>query len=163
MEISGQPERRELPQSFTIPRGFLIFMIIASGWLLYSRLRHMSTRFEVPRHFVGQFEPLGHIGLVLDVCTYLFFAWFFVSIFRWRKGGTERVWAACWIAPILINPLKMLIPRYSYVVWWAELFLALVFFLANISLFLDWKPSPTLARCRARFSAGSEPTQHPEP
>lgn len=111
----------------------------------------MSERFEVPRHMVGDFEALGRFGAAFDVLTYLLFAWFLVSIVRWGRNGVERVWLACWISPILINPLKMLIPKYSYVVWWAELFLALAFFLATIALFLRWKPSKTLARCSARF------------
>jgi hypothetical protein len=42
MKTTGQRDRYGLPQSFTIPRGFLIFTMVASGWLLYSRLRHMS-------------------------------------------------------------------------------------------------------------------------
>jgi hypothetical protein len=162
MEISGQPEHRGLPQSFTVPRGFLIFMIVASGWLLYSRLRHMSQRFEVPRHLVTSFEAFGRFGSVFDACHYLLFAWFFVSIVRWARNGMERIWLACWIAPIVINPFKMLIPRYSYLVWWTELFLALVFFLATVALFLAWKPNQTLARCRARFSTVPEPPRAPD-
>jgi hypothetical protein len=160
MEISGQSERPNTENPFTTFRGLLTFIVLVSGWSLYSMLRHMSTRFGVPRHFVGQFLALGHFGPVFDVCSYLLFAWFFVSIFQWGRDRAERIWAACWIAPILINPLKMLIPRYSYMVWWAELFLELVFFLATIALFLNWKPGPPLARCRARFSAVPEPRMH---
>lgn len=152
MKSSEEPERRIVENPFTMSRGFLIFMILVSAWSLYSMLRHMSARFEVPRHFVTTFEVFGRFGSVLDVCLYLLFASFFVSMVRWGRNGAERIWVACWIAPIVINPFKMLIPRYSYTVWWAELFLALVFFLATVALFLNWKPSQTLARCRARFT-----------
>jgi hypothetical protein len=157
MEITGQPEHRGIPQSFTIPRGFLIFMIIASGWSLYSMLRHVSARFEVPQHFVTSFDLFGRAGVAIDLCIYLYVVWLGFLFVRLARDWLERVWVACWIAPIVINPFKMLIPRYSYLVWWAELFLALVFFLATIALFLNWKPSQTLARCRARFSTATEP------
>ena len=92
----------------------------------------------------------------MDLCIYLYVGWLGFLFIRLARDRVERVWVACWIVPILINPLKMLIPKYSYTVWWAELFLTLVFFLATVALFLKWKPSQTLARCRARFSARTE-------
>ncbi len=162
MEITGQPEHRSLPQSFTIPRGFLIFMILASSWSLYSMLRHVSARLEVPHHFVASFDLFGRAGVAIDLCIYLYVAWLGFLFVRLARDWLERVWVGGWIAPIVINPLKMLIPRYSYMVWWAELFLAIVFFLATVAMFLNWKPRRTLVRCRARFNAVSQPLRTPE-
>ena len=161
-EISGQSKRRELPQSFTIPRGFLIFMIMASGWSLYAMLRHMSTRFEVPRHFVISFAVFGRAGVFVDLCIYLYVAWLGFLFAKLARDWVERAWVAFGIAPILINPIKMLIPRYSHAVWWAEVFLGLMFFLATIAMFLNWKPRPTLSRCRTRFGRVPEPPHAPE-
>ena len=50
----------------------------------------------------------------------------------------------------------MLIPRYSYMVWWAELFLALAFFLATVALVLNWKPIPTLVAYGVNNLTGSD-------
>ncbi len=162
MEKSGQPDRHILPQSFLIPRGLWIFMIVVSGWSLYSMIRHMSARFEVPRHLITSFDVFGRAGVVIDVCIYIYVAWLGFLFVRLARNRMEGTWVACWIAPIVINPFKMLIPRYSYVVWWAELFLALVFFLATVALFLNWKPRQTLVRCRVRFNAVSQPPRTPE-
>jgi hypothetical protein len=162
MEISGQPKRHRVQEIFPIPRGFLIFMIVVSGWSLWRDLKHISRRFDVPRHMVGSFVAWGRFNAAFDVLTYLPFTCFFVSLVRSEQSRAERVWLALWISPILINPLKMLIPRYSNAIWWAELFLELVFLLAAIAMFLNWKPRPTLARCRARFGPGSEPPHAPE-
>jgi hypothetical protein len=141
MEISSPPEQRGLPQAFMIPRGFLIFMIVASGWSLYSMLRHVSTRFEVPHRFVNSFDLFGRAGIVIDLCTYLYVTWLGFLFVRLARVWLERVWVTCWIGQILINPLKMLIPQHSFVVWWIELSFAMVLFLATVALFLQWKPN----------------------
>ncbi len=127
-------------------------MIVVAGWSLYSMLRHESARFQVPHHFVTSFEIFGRVGGVIDLCLYLWLIWLVVAFRRLARDWVERVWLACWIAPILVNPIKMLIPKYSFIVWWVVLFLTLVFFLATVALFLRWKPNKTLARCRARFT-----------
>jgi len=139
-------------------RGLLIFIVLVSGWSLYSMLRHMSTRFEVPRHFVTSIAVFGRAGVAIDLCIYLYVAWLGFLFVRLARDRVEKTWVACWIGQIVINPMKMLIPRYSYLIWWTELFLALVFFMATIALFLNWwTPTKTLARCRARFSAVLDP------
>jgi len=162
MEITGQREHHGIPQSFTLSHGFLIFMIVASSWALYSMLRHVSARFEVSQHFVTSCDLFRRAGVAIDLSMYLYVVWLGFLFVRLARDWLERVCVACWIAPIVINPFRMLIPRYSYLVWWAELFLALVFFLATIVLFLQWKPNQTLARCRARFGAKTALPRTPE-
>jgi hypothetical protein len=162
MEESGHPERSDADSAFGFPRGFLVFMAPVAGWSFYTMLRHPSARFLVPHYLVMSFAAYGRVGRIIDLCVYLLI-WMLAILVKSARNTIERAWWICWIGPILLNPLKILIPIYAYIVWWAELFLTLIFFLATIALLLEWKPNQTLARCRARFNTTTELPPAPKP
>ena len=82
------------------------------------------------------FTEFGQVGLYLDLFFYLYVAWLGILFVR---SASEWIYRAMWIGcigPPVMNPLKMLIPRYASVVWWVELFMNVVAILASVAVFI---------------------------
>jgi hypothetical protein len=55
---------------------------------------------------------------------------------RSAQSKLELAWFVSWIAPLVINPLRMAIPAYTTMIWWAESCLNVVFFVASVLVLL---------------------------
>lgn len=135
MSDSEASRQNGIDPSFFGGRNFLICMILLSSWSLYLKLRHSSGRFNVPHDLVSSFAIYGVLDRPLNLFFYLFIGWLFIEFVRAARSWTVRILVTTWIAPVLLNPLKMLIPKYCFVVWWVQLLAAIVFFVVSIAAF----------------------------
>jgi hypothetical protein len=136
MDTETDSERRDIGRAILRSRGLLIFFFLLSCLALYEDVRHVSSRFHVPRDFVIQHALPGRAGWTLDVICYVLVSILMVEMVRSAGEKVEMAFFIGLIGPIVINPLRMAIPRYTSVIWWVEVGLEIVLFLSSTFLLL---------------------------
>jgi hypothetical protein len=116
--------------------GFAVFFTLLAGCSLYLDVKHASSRFRIPHDLMMQHAFSGPIGWVFDVACFLFIIFLFIEFVRSAQSKLELAWFVSWIAPLVINPLRMAIPAYTAMIWWAESCLNVVFFVASVLVLL---------------------------
>jgi hypothetical protein len=117
-------------------RAFAALLLLAAVWSLYLRLRHLSQRLKVPHNYLIAPPLLGSAGRVLDLSTYVAMAALAICLVTETRDRLDRVLLVACFAPVVIDPLKMLLPAYAASIWWVELGCTLVFTLAAVAVFL---------------------------
>jgi hypothetical protein len=136
MGDNSQLKPHDFASRLTISRGFAFFMIFLSAWSFYSKLKHASSRFHVPHNLVASFEVYGKAGGLIDLLIYLFMTWLLIAFVKSAHNWIDRILFASWIGPVVVSPIKMIVPQYCFVIWWIQLFMTMVFLLASIAVFL---------------------------
>jgi hypothetical protein len=122
-----------IKDTFVSSRGFLICTALYSAYSLYFKLQHASARFQVPHNLIGSFAVYGRADRILDLFFYLFMTYMLVMFLRSANDAIGRILLASWIAPIVINPLKILLPMYCSTIWWLQLLMRIAFFVVSIA------------------------------
>ena len=150
MDTTVEAEDRTPWQAFLESRGFAIFMTFLSCFALYGRTRHASARFRVPHYFLISHDLFGSVGWAVDLFVYSAVAYL---VFSLLQSTSDRVEKAVFIGlggPFLINPVKMLVPRYASAIWWTGLCLMVISVVSSVAVLLrsksDIPPSPDTAR-----------------
>jgi hypothetical protein len=125
-----------MKSAFLRTRGFVIFLVLLSGWSLYSVVRRASSRFHVPHDFVMQHGVFGRAGWAVDLFCYIAVVLVLIAMVRSTRDKVEIALFIGWAGPIVINPLRMAIPEYTTSIWWAEICLRSIFILASITVLL---------------------------
>jgi hypothetical protein len=136
MDPRAHSDHESFEGAITRSRGFVIFLILLSCWTLYLKFRHLSARFHVPHNFVVSFKEFGRAGAAIDLFFYLVVTLIGISFVKAAGNWLDRALFVGWIGPVVLNPLKMLVPRHASVVWWINLVLNLVFCLVSVAVFL---------------------------
>lgn len=131
---SSKSEHRSLTSALLDSRGFLMFLVLFSCWSLYRGVRHASSRFHVPHSFVMKHAFYGQAGWAIDLICYISVGLLLIGMVRSTRDTVEVVLFVGWVGPVVINPLKMLVPGHASIVWWVELGMGLVFFLASATV-----------------------------
>jgi hypothetical protein len=116
--------------------GFAVFFTLLAGSSLYLDVKHASSRFRIPHDLMAQHPFSGRIGWAFDSACYLFTIFLLIELVRSAQSKLELAWFVSWIAPLVINPLRMAIPAYTTMIWWAESCLNVVFFVASVLVLL---------------------------
>ena len=121
---------------FVRSRAFAALLVLAAFWSLILRIRHLSDRLRVPHNFV--ITPIwnGSMGRVMDLSIYLGMAALSICLFTETRDRLDRVLLAACFAPLVINPLKMLLPAYASMIGWLELACTMIFSLVSVAVFL---------------------------
>ena len=135
MGTSAQQEHLGIGQLLSSRRGFVVLIVLLSCWSLYLKYRNPSARFHVPHSFVTSFTEFGRAGIAIDLFTYLWVVWLGLLFVKSAEDWVSRALFVGFIGPVAINPLKMLVPRYAFVVWWVELLMNLLCLLASVAVF----------------------------
>lgn len=134
METKGQDGYRRIGDSFSSHRGFVTVLMLVSCWSLYLSFHHAAGRFHVPHHFVTSFTVFGWWGVVLDLFFYLWVSCLGLWFIKTSNDWASRVMFIGFIGPLIINPLKMIMPGYVSPIWWIELLMTLLCLLASIAV-----------------------------
>lgn len=135
METSAQREHKGIGQLLSSHRGFVILVTLLSCWSLYIRLQNVAGRFHVPHNFVTSFTEFGRVGIAIDLFFYLWVTWLGLWFVKSADDWVSRAMIVGFIGPLAINPLKMIVPRYAFAVWWVELLMNLLCLLASVAVF----------------------------
>jgi hypothetical protein len=84
---------------------------------------------------VTSFTLFGRAGSAIDIFIYLWGTWLGLLFVKTADDWKSRALFVGFIGPVAINPLKMLVPRYAFVVWWVEVLMNLLCLLASVALF----------------------------
>jgi hypothetical protein len=136
MDTSVEPEDRTPWHAFLESRRLAIFMNLLSGFVLYGRVKHASARFHVPHYFLINHGVFGGIGWAVDLFVYGVVAYLVLSLL---ESASDRVEKAAFIGlggPFLIDPVKMLVPRYTSAIWWIELCLMVMCVVSSVAMLL---------------------------
>ncbi|HEY3989005.1 MAG TPA: hypothetical protein VGM02_06885 [Acidobacteriaceae bacterium] len=143
MPTSLESESRDPWQMLVESRGVAIFLTLSACWTLYLSVRHLSARFLIPHYFAIKCNlfgssgwAFGSIGWTLDVFVYMGTAYLFFSLLDSLRDKVLRGLIIGSVGPILINPVKMLVPKYASAIWWIELCLTMMFFVTSLVLLL---------------------------
>ena len=116
-------------------RGFLVFIVLACCWSLVEDVRHTSARFHVSRHLIMNYEVFGSVGTIFDIFSYASIGLLLIALLRPSPGRLEALLSLAWIGPIVINPLRTVIPGFTSQIWWGrKLMMTSVAFLVSIAL-----------------------------
>jgi hypothetical protein len=80
------------------------------------------------------YEVFGSVGTIFDIFSYASIGLLLVALLRPSPGTLEALLSLAWIGPILINPLRTVIPGFTSQISWAELMMTSVAFLVSIAL-----------------------------
>ncbi|HEX4582523.1 MAG TPA: hypothetical protein VH139_10700 [Acidobacteriaceae bacterium] len=141
MRTSVKSESRDPWPMLVESRGIAIFLILSACWTLYLSVRHLSARFLLPHYFAIKCNlfgssgwAFGSIGWAVDIFVYMTIAYLFFSLLQSLRDKVLRGLIIGLIGPVLINPVKMLVPKYASVIWWIELCLTMMFFVTSLIL-----------------------------
>jgi hypothetical protein len=155
MRTSVEPGVRDPWQTLVESPWSAIFMTLLACWTLYKSVRHLSARFLVPHYFAIKCNlfgssgwAFGSIGWAVDIFVYMTIAYLFFSLLESLRDKVLRGLIIGFVGPILINPVKMLVPKYASAIWWIELCLTMMFFVTSLVLLLR-----TLRRSSVRDSS----------
>jgi hypothetical protein len=157
MDAGKDLEKSQFKNPVTGSRGFAVFLVLLSAWSLYSNIRHASARFHIPHHFVANYELFGRFGWAMDLLLYIGIVFLLFGFVTSTRIKIEMALFIGWVGPIVINPARMFLPRYTSEIWWVELCLTLVFFMTSIVVFLR------LIRRRALPDSSSDSDHVPRP
>ena len=135
MSASEELERRSLGNALTGSRGCVAFLILLSAWSLYTSVRHASARFHIPHDLVMQHEVFGRVGWTMDLLVYLGVTFVLFALVTSTRDKVEMALFIGGLGPSVINPARMLFPKYTSAIWWVELCLTLVCFVTSIIVF----------------------------
>ncbi len=124
------------PNRFVRSRAFAALLVMAAAWSLCLRLYHIAQRLWLPSHFLIVPPLSGSMGRVIDLATYLAMAALSLCLFAETRDRLDRLLLVACFAPVVLNPLKMLIPAYAAAIWWIELACSMAFVLTSIAVFL---------------------------
>jgi hypothetical protein len=136
MDTSVEPEDPTPWHAFLESRGFAVFMTFLSCFALYGRARHASARFHVPHYFLISHDLFGSVGWAVDLVAYSVVAYLVLSLMESASDRVEKVVFIGLGAPFLINPVKMLVPRYASAIWWIELCLMAMSVVSSVAVLL---------------------------
>ncbi len=147
MDATEEPKLDVFAKAFVTSRALVILMVVLSSLMLYSSIRHPSSRFHIPQHFAVGFEPFGRAGLALDLFCYIAISGMAAEIVRSTRDRLAILLFVGMMGPFVINPLKMLLPQQASLIWWVELCLHATFFVTSIAAlirgFWDSTDAPT--------------------
>jgi hypothetical protein len=83
-----------------------------------------------------QHGVFGRAGWAIDVFCYIAVALLLIEMVRSTRDKVEIALFIGWVGPVVINPLRMAIPEYTSLIWWAEICLQTVFFLSSMIVLL---------------------------
>jgi hypothetical protein len=132
MDASEELERRSLGNALIRSRGFAVFLILLSAWSLYTSVRHASARFDIPHDLVMQHEVFGRVGWAMDLLVYLGVTFVLFVFVTSTRDKVEMALFIGGLGPSVINPARMLVPKYTSAIWWVELCLTLGCFVTSI-------------------------------
>jgi hypothetical protein len=135
MDASEDLEHRSLRNALIGSRGFAVFLILLSAWSLYTSVRHASTRFHVPHDLVMQHGVFGWVGWAIDLLVYLGVTFLFFTFVTSTRDKVEMALFIGGLGPSVINPARMLVPKYTSSIWWVELCLTLLCLVTSIIVF----------------------------
>jgi hypothetical protein len=136
MAADEELEGRSLGNALIGSPGFAVFLILLSAWSLYRSVRHASARFHSPHDLVMQHGVFGRAGWAMDLLVYLGVTFLLFAFVTSTRNKIEMALFVGGIGPSVINPARMLVPKYTSAIWWVELCLTLVFFVTSITVFL---------------------------
>ena len=115
---------------------YAALFVLLAAWSLYLRIRHLSARFDVPRHLIIDPGFYGSAGRILDVLIYISFVVVMFGLFSSTRDRVEKVGIIGCFANAILNPFRMLLPSHTAAIWWVELGFVLMFLLASVAAFL---------------------------
>jgi len=124
------------PHRFVRNRAFASLLVMASIWSLTLRLYHFAQRLWVPTHLLIVPPLSGSIAHAIDLVTYLAMTALALCLFAETGDRLDRLLLVACFAPVVFNPLKMLLPAYTVHLWWAELACSIAFLLTSIAVLL---------------------------
>jgi hypothetical protein len=126
MDASEALERRSLGKALIGSRGFVVFLILLSAWSLYTSVRHASARFHIPHDLVIPHGVFGRVGWAMDLLVYLGVTFVLFALVTSTRDKVEMALFIGGLGPCVINPARMLFPKYTSAIWWVELCLTFV-------------------------------------
>jgi hypothetical protein len=136
MGIKTEFDPRGMRSALLGSHGVVIFLVLFSCWSLYRVVKRAPTRFHVPHDFVMQHVVFGRAGWAIDVFCYIALVLLLIAMVRSTRDKVEIALFIGWVGPVVINPLRMAIPKYTSRIWWVEICLQTVFILASIIVLL---------------------------
>ena len=118
MDANDKGPRHGIKRNVFRSRGFLVFIVLACCWSLVEDVRHTSARFHVPRHLIMNYEVFGSVGTIFDIFSYASIGLLLIALLRPSPGRLEALLSLAWIGPIVINPLRTVIPGFTSQIWW---------------------------------------------
>jgi hypothetical protein len=134
MSANVQPDH--IPERLVTNRGVAALFVLLSAWDLYQRVRHVSTRFSVPRYFWVPRMFHGAAGLAQDLLMYTGIVIIMLGLFGSTRDRVEKTGIVACFASLIIQPLQMLFPAYAAAIWWVNLGFLLAFLLASVAVLL---------------------------
>ena len=135
MDESEELERRGPGNVLIRSRGFAISLVLLSAWSLYASVRYASARFHIPHNLVMHHALSGRVGWALDLFVYLGVTFVLFACVTSTRDKVEMALFIGGLGPFVINPARMLVPKYTSAIWWVELCLTLVCFVTSIIVF----------------------------
>jgi hypothetical protein len=135
MDASEELDRRSPKNALIRSRGFALILVLLSAWSLYASVRNASARFHVPHNLVMHHALSGRPGWAMDLFVYLGVTFVLVGFVSSTRDKVEMALFIGGIGPIVINPARMLVPKYTSAIWWVELCLTFVFFVTSVIVF----------------------------
>ncbi len=143
MEASARSTDQGISRNLFSSRGILMFVFLSCCWSIYEAVQHPSSRIRIPHHFLANYEIFGRLGSSIDILSYLLIALLMIELLRTSTTRLESVFSVAWIGPVVINPLRMLIPGCTSKVWWAEQVMTAAALL--LSMIFLWRRSRSAA------------------
>jgi hypothetical protein len=157
MDANEELEHRSPGKVLIRSRGFAVFLILLSAWSLYTSIRNASARFHISHNLVTHHALSGRLGWAMDLFVYFAFIFLLIGFVSSTRDKVEMALFIGGIAPIVINPARMLVPQCTSGIWWIELCLTLVFFVTSITVF--WR----LIRRHSTPGTPPSPDRTPQP
>jgi hypothetical protein len=82
-----------------------------------------------------QHEVFGRVGWAMDLLVYLGVTFVLLVFVTSTRDKVEMALFIGGLGPSVINPARMLVPKYSSAIWWVEICLTLVCFVTSIIVF----------------------------
>jgi hypothetical protein len=77
----------------------------------------------------------GRLGWAMDLLVYLGVTFVLFACVTSARDKVEMALFIGGLGPSVVNPARMLFPKYTSAIWWVELCLTLVFFVTSIIVF----------------------------
>ena len=140
--MTASEQNDQVPERIVNNRAVAVFIVLASAGVLCLRVRHVSARFRAPEGFwvTGVFH--GAVGVGLDGIIYIGLVIVMLGLIGSTRDGVEKVGIIAGFANFIIKPIALFWPAWTAAIWWIDLGLLLVFFLASVAALMRLSRRP---------------------